>query len=122
MSAADDVLELLGAIAEAFDATPALVIEDHRRYTQPFPGQRRPRKPWRIGIDATLCAILQIEGVDAAWMPLVGSSGADALETIADSINAHAGIEIEPTASPAALSRVFTDADAAEFADTLATR
>lgn len=122
MSAADDVLELLGAIAKAFDATPALVIEDRRRYTQPFPGQRRPRKPWRIGIDAALCAILQVDGVDAAWMPLVGSSGADALEMIADSINAHAGIEIEPTASTAALSHVFTDADASEFADTLATR
>ena len=116
------IAEMLGAIPAAMKAEPALVIEGDRQYTQSFPGQRRPRKPWRIGIDAALCAILQVEGVDAAWMPLVGTSGADALEMIADSINAHAGIEIEPSASKAVLTWVLTDADAAAFRDTLATR
>ena len=42
-------------------------------------------------------------------------------EVIADSINAHAGIEVELSASSAVQAYAFTPADAATFTDTLAT-
>lgn len=120
MSPFDAITALLEAVPTALGHAPALTIEGASRYTQAFPGQRRPRKPWRIGVDAALCAVMQVEGVDAAWMPLVGSSGADALEMIADSINAHAGIEIEPMATAEVRAWIFTDADISAVRDTLA--
>ena len=121
MSGVEEVLRaILSAIPQALDADAALIIEDDRLYTAAFPGQRRPRKPWRIGVDASLCAVLQVDDVDSAWMPLVGGTGADALDVIADSINAHAGIEIEAVAPASARARIFTDADLPEWRVALA--
>lgn len=111
---------LLAAVPRALAAPTELVVEAHRIYTQPIMGRRRPRKPWRIGVDGpALSAILQIEGIDAAWMPLAGGTGFDALEMIADSINAHAGIEVDTVDLGASLGddclrRRFETTDAVE--------
>lgn len=96
MTAADRLRALLATVPHALEAQDPLQIEGSRLFTPPIMGRRRPRKPWRIGVDGPdLAAVLQVDGIDAAWMPLVGSSGLDALEMITDSINAHAGIELD---------------------------
>jgi hypothetical protein len=96
MTAEASLRAVLAAIPGALDASRDLIVDGARLYTLPIMGRRRPRKPWRIGVDGpSLSAVLQIEEIDAAWMPLAGGTGFDALEMMVDSINAHAGIEID---------------------------
>lgn len=96
MSTLLQAFELLAAICAALDTTPTLQCEGGRLFSPAFPGVRRPRKPWRIGVDpVSFSAVLQIESIDTAWMPLAGGSPADALTMICDTINAHIAIELD---------------------------
>lgn len=88
--------EVIAAVCAGLEQPTRLVWAGGRLFGPALPGQRRPRKPWRVGVDpAAFSLILQIEEIDAAWMPLAGGSQADGLEMIADSINAHVGIELD---------------------------
>lgn len=95
MSALLQACELIVSVSEALGAPLAIGAEGGQLFGPSLPGHRKPRKPWRIGIDLeAFSAILQIEEIDAAWMPLAGGTQADGLEMLADSINAHVGLEL----------------------------
>lgn len=112
MTAVLQAVELIAQICAALSTAPDLLCEGGRIFGPEFPGRRRPRKPWRIGIDPVdFAAVLQVARIDAAWMPLAGGTQADGLEMIVDSINAHCGIELSPAMADGGVLRAPSAAD-----------